>query len=132
MRLSGDDPPAKKVEALTPLFMVGRQKTPDAVLAVDAECETVLGWQLAACLGRDDFSSILIEDVLLDRLSHDKKLDLLRRLLARHAISQAPYDRLAADLAALRQFRNELAHTAAGRPGDTFKRVRRRGGQSSM
>jgi hypothetical protein len=52
----------------------GRSATPDGVLGADADCEAQLDYVLALYLGRDDFSSIVIEDDLLDRLSHDKKL----------------------------------------------------------
>lgn len=109
----------------------GRSRTPEGVLAGDADCEVELDYVLALYLGRDDFSSVLIEDVLLGRLGHDKKLDLLRKVLRRHSINFQPYDRLAADLAELRRFRNVLAHTVS-REDDPWQRVRRRAGVNEL
>jgi hypothetical protein len=109
----------------------GRLVTPDAVLGADADCEALLDYLIAVYLGRDDFSSILIEDVLLDRLGHDKKRDILHRLLRRHGVDYAPYDTLPAELKKLRDFRNDLAHTVADAT-NPFHRIRRRGGQNEL
>jgi hypothetical protein len=91
----------------------GRVRSPEGVLAGDADCEAELNYVLALHFGRDNFSSILIEDVLLDRLSHDKKRDLLGKMLRRHQLTFDPYSRLVAELAELRRVRNELAHTVS-------------------
>jgi hypothetical protein len=107
----------------------GRAVTPDGVLGGDADCEAQLDYVLALYLGRDDFCSILIEDVLLDRLSHDKKRNLLGKMLRRHALTEPPYKTLVEDLRKLRDFRNELAHTV-GRENDPWQRIRRRAGQN--
>jgi len=111
--------------------IAGRTRSPEGVLAGDADRELELDYVLALYLGRDDFCSILIEDVLLERLSHDKKLDLLRKLLRRHAVGQPPYDQLAAELNQLRRFRNELVHTVA-HEGDPWQRIRRPAGQNLL
>lgn len=109
----------------------GRVRSPDGVLAGDADCEAELDYILSLYLGRDDFSSILIEDVLLSRLGHDKKLDVLRKILRRHEITFDPYSRLAGELSALRRFRNELAHTVA-HANDPWRRIRRRAGTNEL
>lgn len=110
----------------------GRSRTPEGVLAADADCELELDYMLATYPGRDGFCSVLIEDVLLGpQLGHDKKLDLLRKILRRHQLTFAPLDTLAAELVALRRFRNELTHTVAYQ-GDPLQRVKRRHGQNEL
>jgi hypothetical protein len=110
----------------------GRTRTPEGVLAADADCELELDYVLATYLGRDEFCSVLVEDVLLGpQLGHDKKLDLLRKILRRHELTFPPLNTLAADLAVLRRFRNELTHTVAYR-GNPLQRVKRRRGQNEL
>jgi hypothetical protein len=110
----------------------GRTRTPEGVLAADADCEIELDYVLATYLGRDEFCSVLVENVLLGpQLGHDKKLDLLRKILRRHELTFLPLNTLAADLAVLRRFRNELTHTVAYR-GNPLQRVKRRRGQNEL
>jgi len=128
VRLDPDLDEAGKVDAVARLVS-GRPVTPDSVLGADADCEALLDFLIAVYLGRDDFCAVIVEDVMLDRLSHDKKLEVLTRLLRRHGVTEAPYATLVADLRKLRAFRNLLAHTVAP-VGDPLHRTRRRGGQN--
>jgi hypothetical protein len=110
----------------------GRSRTPEGVLAADADCELELDYVIARYLSRDDFCGVLVEDVLLGpQLGHDKKLDLLRKILRRHQLTFLPLATLAGELAVLRRFRNELTHTVAYR-GKPLQRVKRRGGQNEL
>jgi hypothetical protein len=110
----------------------GRSQTPEGVLAADADCELELDYVIARYLSRDDFCGVLIEDVLLGpQLGHDKKLDLLRKILKRHQLTFPPLNTLAGELAVLRRFRNELTHTVAYR-GDPLQRIKRSGGKNEL
>lgn len=107
------------------------ERIPEDVILYGTLCEDLLGFWIAYLLGHDDDSRMFIEEHLVSRAPRDRKLEMLRLLLADRLpeiMKEPPYATLfkreTGTLARLFDFRDRVAHSQPLH-GQRFERVRR-------
>jgi hypothetical protein len=102
---------------------------PEDIFKSTSMSEILLGILLADMLGEDSFASQILDEVM-DRAPIPMQIDILGRYIAEHVAGG--YLSLAADLKAVFEFRNKVAHGAVTREGNSLVRISMRRGKPGI